>query len=161
MPLHIALVEPEIPANTGNIARTCVATSSCLHLVGKLGFSLSDRYLKRAGLDYWDRLQLDLWDSVEELLHSRTFTGIYYATTKTKQVYSEIRYPDNSLIIFGKETAGLPESMLLAHPERGIRIPMVPDNRSLNLSNSVAVCIYEYWRQHDFSGMQRAGYIPD
>lgn len=154
MALHIALIEPEIPANTGNIARTCVATGSHLHLVGKLGFSLEDRYLKRAGLDYWDQLNLDLWDRFEDLTAAHHFDGIYYASTKTKQVYSEINYPDNSLIVFGKETAGLPESMLIAHPERGIRIPMVSDIRSLNLSNAVAICVYEYWRQTGFSGMQ-------
>lgn len=154
MALHIALIEPEIPANTGNIARTCVATGSHLHLVGKLGFSLEDRYLKRAGLDYWDQLNLDLWDCFEDLTAAHHFDGIYYASTKTKQVYSDVNYPDNSLIVFGKETAGLPESMLIAHPERGIRIPMVSDIRSLNLSNAVAICVYEYWRQAGFSGMQ-------
>lgn len=154
MALHIALIEPEIPANTGNIARTCVATGSHLHLVGKLGFSLEDRYLKRAGLDYWDQLNLDLWDRFEDLTAAHHFDGIYYASTKTKQVYSDVNYPDNSLIVFGKETAGLPESMLIAHPERGIRIPMVSDIRSLNLSNAVAICVYEYWRQAGFSGMQ-------
>lgn len=152
MALHIALIEPEIPANTGNIARTCVATGSHLHLVGKLGFSLDDRYLKRAGLDYWERLELDLWDRFEDLMAAHHFSGIYYASTKTQQKYSDISYPDHSLIVFGKETAGLPESMLIAHPERGIRIPMAPDFRSLNLSNAVAICIYEYWRQKDFSG---------
>ena len=161
MALQVALLEPEIPANTGNISRTCVATGTHLHLIGKLGFSLDDRYLKRAGLDYWDRLKLDLWDSVEELLSARQFAAIYYASTKARQVYSDITYPDNSLIIFGKETAGLPQSMLLAHPERGIRIPMVPDNRSLNLSNSVAICIYEYWRQKGFPEMQLDSHALD
>ncbi len=153
MALHIALIEPEIPANTGNISRTCVATDTHLHLVGKLGFSLDDKQLKRAGLDYWYRLKIDLWDSFDELISARHFDGIYYASTKTKQVYSDIDYPDNSLIVFGKETAGLPESMLIAHPERGIRIPMHAENRSLNLSNSVAICVYEYYRQQGFPGM--------
>lgn len=153
MPLEIALIEPEIPANTGNITRTCVATGTPLHLIGKLGFSLDDKHLKRAGLDYWYKLELDLWDSFEDLIANRHYEAIFYATTKAKHRYSDVQYPDNSLIVFGKETKGLPESMLIAHPERGIRIPMAPDNRSLNLSNSVAICIYEYWRQKDFPHM--------
>lgn len=161
MALHIALVEPEIPANTGNIARTCVATGTHLHLVGKLGFSLDDRYLKRAGLDYWQYLELNLWDSLEELTAAHHYDGIYYASTKTKQVYSDINYPDNSLIVFGKETAGLPESLLIAHPERGIRIPMISDIRSLNLSNAVAICVYEYWRQADFGEMATNSHYLD
>ena len=153
MAIEIALVEPEIPANTGNISRSCVSTASALHLVGTLGFSLSERYLKRAGLDYWDRLELELWQDLPELINSREWPAVYYATTKGARLYTEVPYPDGSLVVFGKETHGLPESLLLAHPERCIRIPMVEENRSLNLSNSVAIVMYEALRTQGFPGM--------
>ncbi|NJP41284.1 tRNA (cytidine(34)-2'-O)-methyltransferase [Oscillospiraceae bacterium HV4-5-C5C] len=161
MKLEIALVEPEIPANTGNIARTCVAVGASLHLVGQLGFKLEDRYLKRAGLDYWPRLDLHIWDSLEDLLHHNTFDGIFYATTKAAACYSDRRFPERTLLVFGKETRGLPESLLLAHPERNIRIPMRPGERSLNLSNSVAIVAYEVCRQHGFPDMQLESHYLD
>lgn len=158
MALEIALIEPEIPQNTGNIIRTCVAIGAKLHLVGKLGYSLEDRLLKRAGLDYWYQLtDLQLWDNVEALLQAKSGNAIYYTSTKASASYAEVDFPENSLILFGKETKGLPEPLLLAHPERMIRIPMKAEARSLNLSNSVAIVGYEYMRQHDFPGLQREG----
>ncbi len=152
--MQICLVEPEIPANTGNIARTCVVTNSPLHLCGHLGFSLEDKYLKRAGLDYWFQLQLQLWDQAEDCF--RQHRGpIYYASSKAPRCYTEVAYHPNSLLVFGAETRGLPESMLLAHPERCIRIPMAPGQRSLNLSNSVAIVLYEALRQQNFPGLEQ------
>lgn len=153
MPLEICLVEPEIPANTGNIARTCVAIGAKLHLCGHLGFSIDDKRMKRAGLDYWFDLDLQLWDSIDELL-SATKQQVFYATTKAHQTYSSVHYPEDSLLVFGKETKGLPESLLSVHPERCVRLPMREEYRSLNLSNAVAVMSYEYLRQHDFKGLQ-------
>ncbi len=161
MGLEIALVEPEIPANTGNIIRTCVAIGAKLHLVGKLGFELTDRHLKRAGLDYWYQLsELTLWDKVEDLLLAKAAYSIFYTSTKARQNYSDVAFPDDSLILFGKETKGLPEPLLLAHPERMIRIPMIAEARSLNLSNSVAIVGYEYMRQKDFPGLLEEGVLP-
>ncbi len=155
MPLEICLLEPEIPANTGNIARTCVALGLKLHLCGSLGFSIDDKQVKRAGLDYWYDLDLQLWDSLEDLL--RSYHGaIYYATTKAAQVYSDICFPEDCLLVFGKETKGLPEDLLQVHPERCIRIPMNEQYRSLNLSNAVAVLAYEVMRQHGFQGLRGA-----
>lgn len=160
MGLEIALVEPEIPQNTGNIIRTCVSLNAKLHLVGKLGFQIDDRKLKRSGLDYWYLLSdLQMWDHVEDLLREKSEYAIYYTSTKAEQVYSDVQYPENSLFLFGKETKGLPESFLLAHPERMIRIPMVEAARSLNLSNSVAIIAYEYARQHQFLGLQESGHL--
>ena len=165
MMLDIVLVEPEIPQNTGNIARTCVAVGATLHLVEPLGFSIEDRQVKRAGLDYWFDLDLHVWPSYDSLLKSLrpdgNGQGIYYATTRCSQVYSDIRYPERTLIVFGKETKGLPESMLLAHPERCIRIPMLPGRRSLNLANSVAVAAYEVLRQNGFPGLLTEGRISN
>lgn len=152
MTLDIILVEPEIPQNTGNIARTCVATGSRLHLVEPLGFSLSDRYLKRAGLDYWFDLDLTIWPDIETALRSMVDRPIYYATTKAARTYADLTYPAAPVLIFGKETRGLPEAMLLAHPERCLRIPMLPARRSLNLANAVAVMAYEVLRQQGFPG---------
>ncbi len=161
MALEIALIEPEIPANTGNIIRTCVAVGAKLHLVGKLGFSLSDRHLKRAGLDYWYQLSdLTLWDKIEDLLQAKAASSIFYTSTKSSRIYSAVDFPEDVLILFGKETKGLPEPLLLAHPERMIRIPMIPEARSLNLSNSVAIVAYEYMRQKDFPGLLAEGVLP-
>lgn len=154
MGLEIVLVEPEIPQNTGNISRTCVVVGARLHLVGPLGFSLDERHLRRAGLDYWPDLDLTLWPDLESLL-SQIGSGkmIGYATTKGGQVYSEAAYSDNVMLVFGKESQGLPESLLLAHPERCLRIPMLKEQRSLNLSNAVAVMSYEVLRQQGFPGL--------
>jgi tRNA (cytidine/uridine-2'-O-)-methyltransferase len=160
MSLEIVLVEPEIPQNTGNIARTCVAVGARLHLVEPLGFSIDSRQLKRAGLDYWFNLDLVLWHSLDELLQRTSpATQIGYATTKGSQVYSDTAYTNQVMLVFGKETKGLPESLLLAHPERCLRIPMLPGNRSLNLSNAVAVMTYEVLRQQGFPGLQQRSHI--
>lgn len=153
VPLHIALVEPEIPQNTGNIARTCVALGARLHLIGHLGFSLDDRYLKRAGLDYWFDLDLKLWDDVDTFLRTVDAPAIYYTTTKARRSYSSVPYPAGTCVLFGKETRGLPESLLAVHPERCIRLPMRPGTRSLNLANTVAVVAYEAVRRQDFPGL--------
>lgn len=161
MGLEIALVEPEIPQNTGNIIRTCVALGAKLHLVGKLGFAIDDKKLKRSGLDYWYQLsELSLWDRVEDLLQAKSNYAIYYTSTKAKARYTDVKYEENSLILFGKETKGLPESFLMAHPERMIRVPMIESARSLNLSNTVAIVGYEYARQFDFSGLLDEGVLP-
>lgn len=155
--LHIGLLEPEIPQNTGNIARTCVALGCRLHLIGQLGFSLDDRYLKRAGLDYWFDLDLQLWDDPETALAAFAGKPIFYASTKAKRNYADVSYEPGSLILFGCETKGLPEPLLAAHPERAVRIPMVRSARSLNLSNSAAIVAYEASRQMGFPGMDGDG----
>lgn len=154
--IEIVLIEPEIPQNTGNIARTCVATGSRLHLVEPLGFSISDRQLKRAGLDYWFDLDLTIWPDFDSW--QRAFAGktMFYATTKAPRHYAEPVYPDDTVLVFGKETKGLPESLLMARPERCIRIPMRADSRSLNLANAVAVVTYEVLRQQGFPGLMPA-----
>jgi len=157
LPFHIVLVEPEIPQNTGNIARTCAATGALLHLVKPLGFSIEDRYLKRAGLDYWDRVFVSLSDSFEELRENYSNHTFFYASTKAGKVYTEVEYPDDCFLVFGKETKGLPESLLEANREYCIRIPMLQDIRSLNLSNSVAVILYEALRQHGFKNLVLKG----
>ncbi|MDO5733530.1 MAG: tRNA (cytidine(34)-2'-O)-methyltransferase [Eubacteriales bacterium] len=155
----IALIEAEIPYNTGNIARTCVATGSALHLVKPLGFELSDKHLKRAGLDYWYDVDLTLWESFAEFkvfLEAEVESGYFpiYATTKAKQHLGALKLEAKpAIILFGKETAGLPEDFLLEHPERCYRIPMLKDTRSLNLSNAEAIILYEVLRQQGFAGL--------
>ncbi|HHT25281.1 MAG TPA: tRNA (cytidine(34)-2'-O)-methyltransferase [Clostridiaceae bacterium] len=148
--VHIVLVEPVIPPNTGNVARTCVATNSQLHLVEPLGFSLSDRALKRAGLDYWFDLNVQLWQDLDHCLPAFSDQQIFYVTTKGKQLYSDVQYNDNCVLFFGKEDKGLPEEILFTHPERCIRIPMADNKRSLNLANSVSIVLYEALRQQGF-----------
>jgi tRNA (cytidine/uridine-2'-O-)-methyltransferase len=160
MSVEIVLVEPEIPQNTGNIARTCVAVGARLHLVEPLGFRLDDRQVKRAGLDYWFDLDLCVWPDLGALLTDLQRRGIgdtcqFMATTKGRQPYTAITYPDPTVLFFGKETRGLPEALLLAHPERCLRIPMLPGHRSLNLANAVAILTYEVLRQQHFPGMQQ------
>ncbi len=157
MAVNIALVEPEIPQNTGNIARTCAATGSKLHLVKPLGFSIEDRYLKRAGLDYWDKVLVSTSDSFEQLRNEYKSIPFYYASTKAGKTYTEVTYPEDCFLVFGKETAGLPEELLEANRDYCIRIPMLPEIRSLNLSNSVAVILYEVLRQHNFENMSLVG----
>lgn len=154
---NIVLVEPEIPQNTGNIARTCAATGCRLHLVRPLGFEISDRYLKRAGLDYWQYLDVKLWDSFEELQKENPGGKFYYYTTKGRNRYDEVKIEKGSFLVFGKETKGLPEELLKANKESCLRIPMVGDLRSLNLSNSVAIAVYEGLRQNDFEGFTTEG----
>ena len=157
---HIVLVEPEIPQNTGNIARTCAATGAVLHLVEPLGFSIDDKQLKRAGLDYWHLLDIRTYPGLDAFWEQNSNGTYYYMTTKAPRAYTEAPFRDGDYLLFGRETRGLPEAMLLAHPERCLRIPMREGARSLNLSNSVAVTVFEALRQTDFAGLQEAGPFP-
>ena len=157
--INIILHEPEIPANTGNIGRTCVATGSRLHLIEPLGFSLSEKALKRAGLDYWGDLDVTVYSDFEDFLRRNPGAKIYMATTKAKKIYTEVSYEPDCYIMFGKESAGIPEEILVDHQETSVRIPMIGDTRSLNLSNSVAIILYEALRQHDFDHMRLDGHL--
>ena len=148
--MHVCLVEPKIHSNTGNIARTCVATGSDLHLVGPLGFSLEDRYLRRAGLDYWPLLKLHRHPDLAELWQQNPQSRFFYFSTRATQVYTQVRYRPDDFLVFGSETAGLPADILAREPSQAYRIPMLPGRRSLNLSNAVALVVYEAWRQNDF-----------
>lgn len=152
--MHIVLVEPEIPANTGNIARTCAASGSALHLVRPLGFSTSDKYLKRAGLDYWNLVEIFYYQSFEDFAGRHREGFFYLATTKAPRLYTEVTYQAGSFLIFGKETRGLPPEILSRYPDCRIRVPMVSEARSLNLANSVAVVLYEALRQQGFPGLK-------
>ena len=151
--MHIVLVEPEIPNNTGNISRTCAVTGASLHLVRPLGFSTDDKHLKRAGLDYWQHLDLHYYDSFDEVRQSYPQGRFFFATTKARRFYTEIQYSPADFLVFGKETAGLPPQLLAANAENCIRIPMGKDIRSLNLGNSVAIILYEALRQQGFAGL--------
>ena len=155
--LNIVLYEPEIPANTGNIGRTCVATGTKLHLIEPLGFSLSEKALKRAGMDYWSQLEVERYVNYEDFLQRNPGAKIYMATTKAKKIYSEASYEPDCYIMFGKESAGIPEEILVEHPEECVRIPMIGETRSLNLSNSVAIVLYEALRQNQFDHMNLEG----
>ena len=155
----IVLHEPEIPANTGNIGRTCAATGASLHLIEPLGFQLTERNLKRAGMDYWNSLDVRRYSSYADFLDRNPGVLPVFATTKAKKLYTQMEYPQNCYILFGKESAGIPEEILMEHPERCVRIPMVGDTRSLNLSNSVCVILYEALRQQGFAGMQLEGQL--
>ena len=155
--LNIVLLEPEIPANTGNIGRTCVATGTKLHLIEPLGFSLSEKALKRAGMDYWKDLDVSTYLDYEDFLERNPGAKIYYATTKAPQTYADVKYEDDCFIMFGKESAGIPEEILLDYEDQCFRIPMNPQIRSLNLSNSVAIVLYEALRQNHFASMQLNG----
>lgn len=157
--MNIVLLEPEIPANTGNIGRTCVATGTRLHLIEPLGFKINEKEVRRAGLDYWDQLDVTVYDNFEDFLQKNPDAVIYMATTKAQKVYSEAKFEPNSYIMFGKESAGIPEEILLHNKENCIRIPMIGDIRSLNLSNSVAIVLYEAIRQNNFSHMQLEGHL--
>lgn len=155
--LNIVLFEPEIPANTGNIGRTCVATGTKLHLIEPLGFKLNDKTVKRAGMDYWQHLDVTRYDDWEDFLEKNPHAKIYFATTKAKHVYTEVEYEPDAYIMFGKESAGIPEEILVKYPEQCIRIPMIGETRSLNLSNSVAIVLYEALRQNNFDHMRLEG----
>lgn len=155
--MHIVLYQPEIPQNTGNIARTCAATGSTLHLIKPLGFSLADKYLKRAGLDYWHMMEYHVHENFEELLSQYPDARMHFLSTKAPKGYAEVDYGENDFLVFGCETRGLPESLLSRVYDRCVRIPMVPGARSLNLSNSVAIVLYEALRQRGFAGMQAEG----
>ena len=160
--LNVVLVEPEIPQNTGNVARTCAATGARLHLVGPLGFSVDDRRLKRAGLDYWHLLDITYYESLSDFF-GRNPGNFFYFSTKARRVYTEPAYPDGCYLVFGKETRGLPERLLHDNPDSCVRIPMLSDPaaRSLNLSNSVAIGVYEALRQWDFPGLLRSGQLRE
>lgn len=155
--LNIVLHEPQIPQNTGNIARTCAVTGAVLHLIRPFGFEITDKNLKRAGLDYWDKLDIRYYDSLDEFFKKNPDSVIYFFTTKGKNVYSDISYPDNVYIMFGREDKGLPETLLHDNLSACARIPMRNNLRSLNLSNSVAIAVYEILRQWDFPELSREG----
>lgn len=157
--LNIVLVEPQIPQNTGNIARTCAATGSRLHLVEPMGFKVDDAKLKRAGLDYWHLLDITYYDSIDDFFEKNKYGEFFYFSTKARHIHSDVSYPDGCYLVFGKETAGLPEELLKANPDRCVRIPMINDSsaRSLNLSNSVAVGVYEVLRQWNYPDLLTQG----
>lgn len=155
--MNIVLHQPEIPANTGNIGRTCVATGSVLHLIEPLGFRLDEKDIKRAGMDYWQHLDVRRYINFEDFLAKNPGAKIWMATTKAKHTYTEVSFGPDDYIMFGKESAGIPEEILVDHEETCIRIPMLSQIRSLNLSNSVAIVLYEALRQNDFSQMQLEG----
>ena len=157
--MNIILHEPEIPQNTGNIGRTCVATGTKLHLIEPLGFELNEKHLRRAGMDYWGNLDYTVYRNFEDFLAKNPGAKIYMATTKAKKKYTDVEYGPNDFIMFGKESAGIPEEILLQYPETSVRIPMIGDIRSLNLGNSVAIMLYEALRQNNFSNMQREGQL--
>ena len=159
--LNIVLLEPEIPANTGNIGRTCCATGTRLHLIEPLGFQINEKALKRAGMDYWDKLDVVVYDCYEDFCEKNPDAKIYYATTKAPNKYCDAKFEDDCFIMFGKESAGIPESILVNNQETCIRIPMNPDIRSLNLSNSVAIVLYEALRQNNFVGMETEGQLRE
>lgn len=155
--MNIVLFEPEIPQNTGNIGRTCVATGTRLHLIGPMGFKIDEKSVKRAGMDYWKDLDVTEYDGWEDFLEKNPNAKIYFGTTKAKQRYTDVTFEEDCYIMFGKESAGIPEEILVDNPNTCIRIPMNSDIRSLNLSNSVAIVLYEALRQQDFKGMQSEG----
>ena len=157
--INIVLHEPEIPQNTGNIARTCAATGASLHLIRPMGFEVDDKKLKRAGLDYWDKLDITYYDGIDDFFskHPEAKENIYYFSTKAPKAYTEVSYPEEVFIMFGKESRGLPEELLHDNPLRCVRIPMLNELRSLNLSNSVAIAVYEILRQDNFDGLLGEG----
>ncbi len=157
--LNIVLVEPEIPQNTGNIARTCAATGARLHIVKPMGFAIDDKKLKRAGLDYWYLLDLTYYENINDFFEKNKDGKFFFFTTKAQRTHSDVEYTDKSFLIFGKETKGLPEELLLEHPEECVRIPMIDDARSLNLSNAVAIGTYEALRQMGYPALQNKGHL--
>lgn len=154
---HVVLVQPEIPQNTGNIARTCAATGCALHLVRPLGFEISDKYLRRAGLDYWHLVNVEVHESLEAFLAQYPAARLHLFTTKAKRTYTQAQYREGDFLVFGRETRGLDEEFLVQHPEECVRIPMREEARSLNLSNSVAIAVYEALRQNDFAALAQEG----
>ena len=155
--MHIVLYQPEIPQNTGNIGRTCVATGTSLHLIEPLGFRINEKELRRAGMDYWEHLDVTRYTNYEEFLEKHPNAKIWMASTKAKHTYTEVEYGPDDFIMFGRESAGIPEEILVENEENCIRIPMLPAIRSLNLSNSAAIVLYEALRQNGFSDMQMEG----
>ncbi len=158
---NIVLVEPEIPQNTGNIARTCAATGCDLHLIKPLGFEISDKYLKRAGLDYWHLVHVYVYENFEELQKKYPGARYRFYTTKARKRHTDADYREGDFLVFGKETKGLDEELLLSHPDECVRIPMISEARSLNLSNAAAVAVYEAMRQTDFAGLETRGELHD
>ena len=158
---HIVLIEPEIPQNAGNIARTCAATGTALHMVRPLGFEVSDKYLKRAGLDYWNLVDISYYDSFEELQAKFPTARFFFFTTKARRRHSDVNFQDGDFLVFGKETKGLPEELLMKNEETCLRIPMDARARSLNLSNSAAIAVYEALRQTDFEGLLEEGELHE
>ena len=158
--LNIVLVEPEIPQNTGNISRTCAATGARLHLVGPMGFTVDDKKLKRAGLDYWHLLDITYYDSLEDFF-AKNSGPFFYFSTKAKHIHSDVAYPDGAYLVFGKETRGLPEELIHDNPDSGVRLPMINNDaaRSLNLSNTVAVGVYEVLRQWGYPDLRTEGHL--
>jgi tRNA (cytidine/uridine-2'-O-)-methyltransferase len=155
--INIVLHEPEIPQNTGNIARTCAATGAALHIIKPMGFTIDDKKLKRAGLDYWDKLDITYYENLEDFFARNPHAHPYYFTTKAPHAYTEVAYPQDSYIMFGKESRGLPKELLFDNRESCVRIPMRDTLRSLNLSNSVAIAVYEILRQDHFEGLRQDG----
>lgn len=156
---HIVLYEPEIPANTGNIGRTCAATNTRLHLIEPLGFRLDEKSLKRAGMDYWKELDVTTYIDYQDFMEKNPGAVIYMATTKAPNVYTQVQYEPDCYLMFGKESGGIPEEILVKHKKNSIRIPMAGDSRSLNLGNSVAIVLYEALRQNGFAGMNLEGHL--
>ena len=157
--MHIVLHQPEIPGNTGNIGRTCVAAGVRLHLIEPMGFQINEKQVRRAGLDYWDKLDYTIYDSYSDFLEKNQDAKIYMATTKAKHIYSDVSYEDDCYLMFGKESAGIPEELLVDNEENTVRIPMFGESRSLNLGNSVAIVLYEVLRQHDFQNLNTEGHL--
>lgn len=157
--LNIVLHQPEIPQNTGNIGRTCAATGTRLHLIEPLGFQINEKALRRAGMDYWHEVDVTTYVNYEEFLEKNPDARIYYTTTKAKQLYSDVTYEPDCFLMFGKESAGIPEEILKAHPKQCVRIPMLGQTRSLNLSNAVAIVLYEALRQNQFPDMEKQGQL--
>ena len=155
--INIVLHEPEIPQNTGNIARTCAATGAALHIIKPMGFTIDDKKLKRAGLDYWNLLDITYYENLDDFYAKNPDTKVFYFTTKAPRNYTEVKYEDKVFIMFGKESRGLPEPLLKKNPDTCVRIPMRPNLRSLNLSNSVAIAVYEVFRQNNFEGLLEEG----
>lgn len=156
---NIVLYEPEIPSNTGNIGRTCAAAGASLHLIEPLGFRLNEKTVRRAGMDYWETLDVSRYLDYEDFLLQTGNAPVFYASTKAALLYTEVSYPEDCYIMFGKESGGIPESILRTHIDTAVRIPMLPGTRSLNLANSAAIVLYEALRQHGFSGLQQTGLL--
>ncbi|MDO4731699.1 MAG: tRNA (cytidine(34)-2'-O)-methyltransferase [Clostridia bacterium] len=159
--LNIVMVEPEIPQNTGNVARTCAATGASLHLIRPLGFKIDDKKLKRAGLDYWHLLDIKYYDNLNDFFNKNPDGNFYFFSTKAKHIYTQIEYKDNCYLFFGKETKGLPEDLLFKHYDTTVRIPMISDARSLNLSNSVSIGAYEVLRQWNYPNLLGEGQLRE
>lgn len=159
--LNIVLCEPQIPQNTGNIARTCAVTGASLHLIRPLGFEISDKKMKRAGLDYWDKLDVTYYDGIDDFFRAHPDAAVWLFTTKARHCYTDVSYEGDTYLLFGREDAGLPESLLVKHPDTTLRIPMRNTLRSLNLSNSVAIAAYEVLRQWEFEGLSEEGALRD